>query len=480
MKAIRIVFSLLSLSLLAAGALTLGSVMAQDSGVELTVYNSNLALVKDHRALQLKAGVNEVNFTDVAASIDPTSVHFKSLTDPTGTVVLEQNFEYDIVGSSKLLQKYVDQDIEVVTQDGSKYSGKLLSGSGDIILQDKKGAITVLQRDQIRTFSFPALPEGLITRPTLVWLLDAEKAGRHDIELTYLTNNINWQANYVLLLAQDEKSLDLNGWITLDNRSGATYKEAKLKLVAGEISRVRPPTPAPRGGIEYAVKAAAPPQVAEREFFEYHLYEVARPVTVKDNQTKQIEFVSATGVGVEKYYVYDGAEGYYYPSRGPILDPGYGTGSSGKVKTMLEFKTGKENNLDAQLPRGVVRVYKEDVDGSPLLIGEDTIDHTPKGEKVTLFIGQAFDLVGERTQTDFKRIGDKVVEESYRIQLRNRKEKEAVEIRVVEHLNRWTDWEIIKANPAKYTKLDAQTVEWRVQVPAGGEKEVTYTVRYRF
>ncbi len=470
----------ITLALLAAVLLIGGLPQAQAGGraPELTVYNQDLALVRDPRTLTLAQGVNRVAISDVPAQIDPTSVHFRSLTDPAGTTVLEQNFEYDLVGTGRLLEKYIDQPIEVIMRDGSRYTGRLLSGAGDLILQAEDGTVTVLQRDQVRTFSFPALPEGLITRPTLVWLVDANTPGDHDVEITYLTRGLSWRANYVVLLAPDDQRMDLNGWVTLENRSGATYENARLKLVAGDISRVMPPPSAMPAEVRMVEKAAAP-QVEARSFFEYHLYEVKRPVTVRNNQTKQIEFVQGTDIPVQKYFVYDGGQGGYYRPTTPIVDPGYGTYSDTKVAVMLEFTTGPESNLDTELPAGVVRVYKADVDGAPLLVGEDTIDHTPKGEKVRLRLGYAFDIVGKRRQTDFQRLGERVIEESYEITLRNHKTEE-VEIRVIERMTRWTEWEIIKAEPADYTKLDSRTVEWRVKVPADGEQKITYTVRYRW
>jgi len=450
-------------------------VVAQSQGAEIAVYNQDLALVKEVRTIPLEQGAQRVTIRDVAAQIDPTSVHFRSLTDPVGTVVLEQNFEYDLVGRERLLSKYVDQRIQLVTDDGTKYEGTLLAGRGDIILQADDGQVVVVSRERVRDFTFPSLPEGLITRPSLVWLVDAEEAGNHDVQITYLTRGISWKANYVLMLSQDSSSVDLDGWVTLDNHSGATYQDAKLKLVAGDINVA---TRAPEAvmfekGVEYAEEAVPP--VAERAFFEYHLYEVQRPVTIKDNQTKQIEFVKASEVPAEKFFVYDGSRGFYFWG-GVQSDPSYGADTGVKqVRTMLSFRTGEEG-VGAQLPKGVVRVYQEDVDGSALLVGEDSIEHTPKGEEVTLYIGDAFDIVGERVQTDFRKVASDVIEESYEITLRNHKE-EAVQVRVVEHLFRWSNWDIIEES-AEHTKLDAQTVEWRVDVPADGEAKITYTVRY--
>lgn len=451
------------------------AVRAQEAGVALTVYNQNIALVRDRRSITLRVGTNEVRFSDVAAQIDPTSVLFRSLTDPEGTTVLEQNFEYDLVGSDKLLEKYVDQEVSLVAGDGTEYTGTLLSGKGDIIIRDRAGNIVVIKRDQVREFTFPRLPEGLITRPTLVWTLNARRAGSQDVEVMYLTGGITWQADYVVQVNREDTAADLNGWITLDNQSGATYREAKLKLVAGDVNVLVKEQPL--AFEERAVSATPVAGVEERALFEYHLYDVQRPVTVRDRQTKQIEFTSASGIPVEKIFVYDGAGGLRFLGS-PIVEPGYGTFSSPDVNIYLQFENTAEVGLGIPLPAGRVRVYKADVDGSLQFIGEDQIDHTPKDETVRLRLGNAFDVVGERRQTDFRRLGSDVIEESYEIRIRNHKD-EAVEVRVVEHLFRWSEWEIVRES-APHTKLDAGTVEWRLNVPANGETTLTYTVRYTF
>jgi hypothetical protein len=467
------------------GAVLLGSrggaapAVAQGEGLELAVYNQNLALVKDRRSMGLSEGLNEVRFADVASQIDPTSVHFRSLADPEGTVVLEQNYEYDIVGSAKLLQKYVDMEIAVVTEDGQEYVGTLLSGANDVILQAADGQVTVLKLAQIKEFAFPALPEGLITRPTLVWLVQSAQGGDQEVEVTYLTGGINWQANYIVVLAADEQSLDLDGWVTLNNRSGTAYEDAKLKLIAGDIHRATTDSYVVEKAIMAEEAAPIQQQVEERAFFEYHLYEVQRPVTVKDQQTKQIEFATGSEVPANKFFVYDGSQISYSGYYAPVDDPSYGTQSNTKVMVMLEFTNGEEQGLGIPLPKGTLRVYKEDVDGSTLLIGEDSIDHTPQDEDVRLYIGDAFDVVGERVQTDFQAdYDDDWIEESYEITLRNHKEED-IEVRVVEHLFRWSAWQILDASD-DFEKTDAQTIEFGVPVEAGGETVVTYRVRYEW
>ncbi len=448
-------------------------------GVALTIYNLGTALVQDRRTYTLSSGVNLLNFTDVASGIDPTSVQFNSLTDPTGTRVLEQNYVYDLVNSSALINRYIDQEIQVVTMDGETFTGTLLSGrNSEIILQSTDGQVLVIGLANVRDLRFPDLPGGLITRPTLRWLLETGSEGEQELELTYLTSGMNWTADYVLLLAQDSASLDLNGWITLNNTSGASFENATVKLVAGDVNRLPDYNQMARGELmmeDAAVPmATSAPQVSQREFFEYQLYEIERPVTVADNETKQVEFVSGGDVPASTFYVYDSSPLYYGYL---IADQFYGQSGITNVQSWLEFTTDEEEGLGADLPAGRVRVYQEDIDGTALLIGENTIEHTPQGEEIQLFLGNAFDLVGERTQTSFRQIAQNVIEETYEIRLRNQKDDEAVEIRVPEHLFRWTNWEILNASH-EYTQLDANTIEFRVEVPPQGETVITYTVRY--
>lgn len=456
------------------------SAAASTPNLSLTVYNQGSALVRDRRQFELSKGFNEIAFREVAASIDPTSVLFKSITDPEGLVVLEQNYVYDLVGTSALLNKYLDQKIQVVTNDGEVHAGLLLSGRDDLILQESSGEVTVIKSAEIQRFSFPELPDGLITRPTLVWQLLANQAGTQDVEITYLTSGISWRADYVLLLADDDSSLDLDGWITLNNTSGATFEDAQLKLIAGDLQRISPEGYAVDRAYteEMPLSGAAP--VEEREFFEYHLYEIPRPVTVHDNESKQIEFVSAAGVPAEKFFVYDGLQcrgGYWYCSfyGSARTDPSYGIATNTKVMVMVEFDT---ENVDADLPAGRIRLYQQDIDGAALLIGEDSIDHTPKGEEIRLYVGDAFDIVGERIQTDFRRPRENVLEEDFKITLRNHKD-EAAEVRVVEHLSRWSEWRITSST-SDYVKMDSSTIEFRVNIPANGERTIRYTVRYEW
>lgn len=453
-------------------------VEAAQNGVALTVYNQGSALVQDRREFTFEEGFNEVAFDDVSAMMDPTSVLFKSLTDPDGLFVLEQNYEYDLVGSAALLSKYLDQTIEVITKDGDEYSGTLLSARDDVILQAPNGQVTIVRAGEIQQFSFPELPQGLITKPTLRWRIMADQHGDQEVEITYLTRGISWSADYVVLLNESETRLDLDGWVTLNNNSGAAYLDALLKLVAGDLQRVAESEFAAADMLLEMAEATRAAPVEQREFFEYHLYEIPRPVTVKNNETKQIEFVSSSSVAAEKFFVYDGAQcrsnPWYCSFYGfPQTDPSYGIASNPKVMVMVEFDT---EDIQADLPKGRVRVYQQDIDGAALLVGEDMIDHTPEGERIRLYVGDAFDIVGERIQTDFERPSQKSLEETYEITLRNHKD-EAVEVRVVEHLFRWSDWRIRDESDA-FTELDSSTIEFRVQIPANGEHTVSYTVRY--
>lgn len=435
------------------------------SSVAVTIYNQNLGLVKDVRELEFQKGENVIKFTDVAAQIDPTSVHFMPADASDKVAILEQNYQYDLVSSTKILQKYVDKEIEIFTKAGApsgqekSYKGILLSYSNEnLTLKEPEGAIRIVRLEEVRDMYFPSLPEGLITKPTLVWLLDSQVSGKRKTEVSYLTSGINWHAEYVAVVDQLDQNLELAGWVSIDNRSGATYEEAKVKLVAGEVHRVKEERIPYRldKGLELA--AAGVPQFEEKAFFEYHLYTLLRPSTIKDNEIKQVSLFPTTNVKVKKIFTYDGAK------------------DEKSVKVELEFKNSQTDGLGMPLPKGKIRVYKADVDKSLEFVGEDLIDHTPKDEKVRVFLGNAFDILGERKRTDFRQISKDVTEESYEITLRNHKE-EAAEVVVVEHLYPYTNWEITESN-FKYEKKDANTIEFKIPLEKDEEKIINYTVRY--
>ncbi|MFH2068641.1 MAG: DUF4139 domain-containing protein [Candidatus Omnitrophota bacterium] len=443
--------------------------------VGLTIYNQNFALVRDLRFLNLKEGMNQVRFSDIASQIDATSVHFKSLTAPAECSILEQNFEYDLVNADKLLRKYIDNEIKILTQDSSFYQGFLSSYDSNqlVLVKDKeKGPVFMVNRENIRNLEFPQLPEGLITKPTLVWSLANAKSGRHLVELGYLTNGMTWRADYVASVAKDDKNISLNAWVTINNNSGAGYENAGLKLIAGDVHRVTEQPAVQRDVILRAEKSmAAAAQFEEKSFFEYHLYTLQRKTDLKNNQTKQIALFAAPRVPVEKIYTYDGAlyRWYYYDS---WKDQPYNK----KVEVKLDFKNSEKNGLGIPLPKGKIKVYKADSDDTLQFIGEDQIDHTPKDEKISLFLGNAFDVVGERKITNHKMVTANLYWDTYEITLRNHK-KEPIAVKVVEH--QWGDWNIIQSSH-KYEKKDAFTLEFNLPVEKDGESTITYTAEYKF
>jgi hypothetical protein len=472
---IPLAFALMVTTTQAAGTV---ATTPDGEGIALTIYNQNFGVVREKRNVDIKEKTGTIQFTDVASQIDGTSVQFKSLTDPDATV-LEQNYEYDLVSVDKLLEKYIDKQITVLTKDGSRYSGSLQSFDvNQLVIRQEAGIVMVQRGDNVKDIQFGALPEGLITKPTLVWKLATEKVGQQLIEVAYQTAGINWQADYNAILNPSDTKLDLGGWVTINNQSGATYKDAKLKLIAGDVRRVQPQI---ETTVMYRAMGAAKamaPSFEEKAFFEYHLYTLGRPATVAQNQTKQIELLKAADVPVKKVFLYDGAPQYRFYG-GLNNDANYGSDSSNKkVNVVVEVKNSKENNLGMALPKGKMRLYKRDeADGSLEFIGEDEIDHTPKDETIKLHIGDAFDIVGERKRTDFHvDASSHVITESFEIRVRNHK-TEPVEVLVKETLYRWNNWEITESNQ-KWTKYDSNTIHFPVKVDKDGEQVVTYTVRY--
>jgi hypothetical protein len=442
-------------------------------------------VIKEIRKVKLDAGTNELRFTDVAQFIDPTTVSFTDLTKPEGTAVLEQNFQFDLVSPEKLLEKYLDRPISVVVPRGKEaetVSGKLLSATqGQLVLQTESGVKILSGSD--RQVQLGDLPGGLITRPTLVWKVSAAEGGEHQIRTSYQTSGITWRSDYNLILDPTDTKADLGAWVTLMNLCGAGFKDARLKLIAGDVQRIQPRPEYGRSRLagKAMPMAAEAPGFEEKAFFEYHLYTLPRRTHILANTTQQITlFPTAHDVSVDKVLVYYGlpeaASWRFFPE--PQQDRNFGNQSNPKVDIYVRFKNAKENHLGMPLPKGKVRVYKADqADGTLEFIGEDLIDHTPKDEKVLIKLGQAFDVVGQRTQTDFNiDTSRRTITESYKIQIRNHKEQ-AQKVVIKENLFRWTTWEITKSSD-KYEKIDARTIYFEVEVPADDQKTVTYTVRY--
>ncbi len=444
------------------------------------------AVVKQEREVTLPAGRSSLRFSDVAGQIDPTTVTFASLTDATGTRVLEQNFEFDLVSTEKLMQRYLDRPITVEQAQGEKistFTGTLLSTSGGILLKGDDGGVQVI--NGYSNVRFGELPGGLITKPTLVWDVMAAKAGAQRVRVTYETRAMAWWADYNIVFTpgSDANSglLDVGAWVSIINQSGATYPEAKLKLIAGDVNRA----PQPQFQPQYAKRAmamAAEMDAAgfeEKSFFEYHLYTLGRPTTLPDNSTKQIElFPTARQVPCEKVLVYYGL-GSRYPVYGaPMVDRNFGVQSNKKVDIYLRFKNEEKIGMGMPLPSGRIRVSQLDTADQTLeFIGEDTIDHTPKNEEVLIKLGSAFDVVGERIQTDFKTDSRRNwMEESIQIKLRNHQE-ERVKVIVKENLYRWTNWRITKKSH-DFEKIDSRTIHFPLTIEKDGEVELTYTVEY--
>ncbi len=442
-------------------------------------------VVKEIRSLDLKEGRNTLSFTDVAQFIDPTTVSFTDLTNPQGTAVLEQRFEFDLVSPEKLLEKYIDKEVSmrVPTGDGKfdVVKGTLLSSNqGQLVIKTDAGLRMVPQfSGQVE---LGALPNGLITKPTLQWLVSAKQGGKHKVRTTYQTDGLTWRADYNLVLAEDEKTADLAAWVTLLNLSGTSYENAKLKLIAGDVQRIQQAQPAQymmkaaRGGIAMEQDAG----FQEKAFFEYHLYSLPRRTNITQNGTQQITlFPTATGVGTEKVLVYYGlpeASHWIFPQ--PMQDRNLGNQSNKKVDVYIRLANTEKNSMGMPLPRGKIRVYKQDNDDGTLeFVGEDLIDHTPKNQNVLVKLGQSFDVTGERTQTNFDiNVNGHVITETIRIKLSNAK-KTPAKVIIKENLYRWTNWEITKQSE-DFKKIDARTIHFEVDVPAEGDKSVEYTVKY--
>jgi hypothetical protein len=439
----------------------------------VTVYNSNLALVRDVRQIHLPSGLFLLRFEDVAATINPATVHFRSMNEPLKLNVVEQNYEYDLLDPQKLLQKYVGREVTLVRHEQDAGSTRWVETKA-LLLSDNNGPVWKVGNDIVTgmsadSYRFPDLPENLYSRPTLVWSLENRGAAAQRVEASYLANNINWSADYVLTVGRDEKTADLDGWVTLTNASGVAYNNAKLQLVAGEIHRTA--LPERRLAMEAVMTKSAPASQFQQEgFSEYHLYTLGRRTSIQNNESKQISLLNASGVPVEKYLLVEGQAYYYRNSQGignPIPQP---------VKVTYRFKNEEKGGLGMPLPAGTVRVYQSDSKGGVQFVGEDNISHTPKDETVKIYVGNAFDVVCERKQLDYKKIASNQSEMEYQISLRNHKDT-AVTVEVREPVG--GDWEVVNAN-LKWTKLDATTIGFSIPVEKDGAATLDYRVRVKW
>jgi hypothetical protein len=444
------------------------------------------ALVREERDFALKAGRNLLRVNDVPGLIDPTTVSFTSLTDPRGTRVVEQNFEFDLTSSAKLLSRYLDREITVEVARGNateSVTGTLVGTQGGLTLKLADGSVRILPGHS--SVRLPGLPGGLISKPTLVWELDAAQGGTQKSRFTYQTKGMTWWTDYNLTYSEPKPGsckVDVAAWVTIVNQSGASFADARLKLIAGDVHRA--PTQLYPAALtaQRAMKSAEMKDeaFAEKAFFEYHLYTLGRPASIANNSTKQIElFPTAPGVGCEKSLVYQGQAGMYPYYGYPMTDRSFGVQSNKKVDIYLRLKNAKANGLGVPLPAGKIRVSKlDEADGALEFIGEDRIDHTARDETVQVKLGSAFDVVGERRQVDFRiDTNAKWIEEDIEIKVRNQKPDEAVTVLAKENLYRWTNWSITKRSQ-EYTKDDSRTIVFPVRLAPKAEAIVRYTVRY--
>jgi hypothetical protein len=455
----------------------------------LTIYNQNFAVVRDTVPLDLKAGDNSVIYSGATAQVEPDSV---ILRDPTGKhslQILEQNYRNDPVSQELLLSLFEGKTIDFEkrrmkdnTQVDEPISGKIIrsgyvpGGATEQPIIEVNGKLQFSLPGEPR---FPDLGDDTVLKPAFNWLLQSDKPGKFDAEVGYVTGGFDWSASYNLVSPEKGDLVDLVGWITMNNNSGKTFENARIKLMAGDVNKIQPVirTMAGRGGGFGGGGGGFAPPVTEKAFDEFHLYDIARETTLHDHETKQVEFVHAEKMFAPTIYVYDGASNYRF-SGGLNQSQNYGQTDNKKVIVQREFKNAETNQLGIALPAGKLRFYRRDDDGQLQFVGENTIDHTPRDETIRVTTGDSFDLVGERKQTNFRvDTGDKWIDETFEIKLRNHKKDAPVEIRVVEHLYRWSNWEIT-AKSDDFVKKDSQTIEFRIPVKPDEERTVNYTVHY--
>jgi len=443
-----------------------------DDQVDLavTVYNSDIALVRDVRSIDIARGTAELHFMDIAATVNPATVHFRSLSEPARVGVVEQNYEYDLLEPDKLLRKYVGRTVTLVRRqaDGREVEipAQLISYNNAPVWKINGEIVTGLGADHIR---FPELPGNLYSRPTLIWTLDNTGAARHRVEASYLAGQLAWNADYVLTVARDDKAGDLDGWVTVRNGSGTSFKNASLQFVAGDLNRVRQAFNKAMDAIG-PMAARAEGGMQQESFSDYHLYTLGRKTTVNNNETKQVSMLNATGFPVQKRYVVEGQQFYYRNAQHP------GSPLKDVVQVYYQLKNETKAGLGQPMPAGTVRVYQADSRGGLQFVGEDRINHTPKDETINLKIGNAFDVVCERKQTDFQRVGSNVYEFEYEVTLRNHKTT-AVSVEVNEPIG--GSWRMLQASH-QWTKTDAWAAQFKVPVTADGTAVVKYRVRVTY
>ncbi len=448
--------------------------LGDQTDLAVTVYNSNIALVRDVRQLTLPTGSFRLKFMDIAATVNPATVHFRSLTEPDKLGVIEQNYEYDLLEPAKLLHKYVGKEVTLVRtyQDSGTTKHEEIKAT---LLSDNNGPVWKIGNDIVtgmfaESYRFPEVPANLYDRPTLLMSLDNSGARKHQIEASYLATNLSWNSDYVLTVARDDKAADLDGWVTLANNSGTAFHNARLQLVAGELNRVPSSAPMAMRADAMNGRVAKEMQFQQENFSEYHLYSLGRRTSVEDKETKQISLLQGTAVPVEKVFVVNGQNFYYHNLYNP------GSPQKDPVMVFYKFKNEEKAGLGMPLPAGNLRVYQKDSKGGVLFIGEDHIDHTPKDETITVHIGNAFDVVAERKQTDYKRIDTHVWEMEFEITLRNHKDS-PITVEVNEPIG--GDWEMLSST-YKFTKTAAWAAQFKVPVAKDGTSVLKYRIRAKW
>src|SRR5438128_2601077 len=443
--------------------------------VNLTVYNSNLGLVRETRRLTLADGRIALRFADVTAQIRPETVHLGSLTSLSAVRILEQNYQYDLLNPAKLLDKFVGRDLTLVlrryqnnTESFEPVQATLLSNNGGQVW--RINSQIVINPTNIAEMRFPDLPKNLVATPTLVWDLDNKETGAQNVEASYLTSGMNWRADYVLLVNADDTKGDLQGWVTLTNASGSSFDDARLQLVAGDVNRVSEERNMALAGAMRAKSAMDEAQFQEQGFFEYHMYTLQRPTTIRDNETKQVSLLEAAGFEVKKEFVLNGQRYYYTGYNNP------GQAIKEKVGVFVQFRNSQQNKLGMPLPAGTIRLYKKDDKGNQQFIGEDRIDHTPKDEDVRVKVGDAFDIVAERKQTDYKVIATNLYEYGYEIKIRNHKD---VPITFIVNEPIGGESEMLSST-FEAEKTAAFAARFRVPVAKDGEARLAYRVRVKY
>jgi hypothetical protein len=450
------------------------STLDDQAELAVTIYNSDLALVRDVRNIQVPRGTSDLHFMDIAATVNPATVHFRSLTEPARVGVLEQNYEYDLLEPDKLLRKYVGREVTLVrtryennTTREEDVKARLLSYNSAPVWEINGEIVTGMPADHIK---FPELPGNLYSRPTLIWTLDNSGGTRHRVEASYLATKLSWNADYVLTVARDDKSADIDGWVTVTNGSGTSFKNAALQFVAGDLNRVRQQISELAEEVMSRKDAAAAPAMTQESFSDYHLYTLGRKTTVNNAETKQLSMLGATGFPVQKRYVVDGQAFYYRNAQHP------GSPLKDVVQVYYQFKNEEKTGLGMPMPAGTVRVYQADSKGGVQFVGEDRIDHTPKDEALKLKIGNAFDVICERKQTDFQKIASGVYDIEYAITLRNHKTT-PVTVEVNEPIG--GTWKMLESSH-QWTKSDAWAAQFNVPVAADGSATLKYRVRVTY